>query len=81
MLSFAKSLGACSLLQFVEQAEASPQGFTLKVQGRELYLLPQKDNFIKTGLRKLQKYSHTGRRKHEFIISREKENYYHPSEW
>lgn len=30
---------------------------------------------------KLWKHLHTARRKHKFIISREKENYCHPSEW
>lgn len=54
---------------------------SLMVHGRELCRLPLKNNFIKAELRKFWKHSHTGRRKHKFIISRVKENYYHPSAW
>lgn len=67
----------------MSRAEPSPKGATLKGQGRSCYHLSPKDHFIKAYLRKkiLWKHLHTDRRKHKFIICREKENDYHPSEW
>ena len=47
-------------------------------------LLPSSKGSFYQGLSEkkiLWKHLHTERRKHKFIICREKENYYHPSEW
>lgn len=81
ILSFAKrvsSLVLC-LVSWVGQkptSEVHPWG----MKAESSITLLQRIILSRLSQEKLWKHSHTGRRKHTFKISREKGNYYHPSE-
>ena len=82
MLSFAKSVSRLVLCLTLWVGQNSvPRVHPWRARAESSITFLQRIILSRVNWEKLWKPLHTDRRKHKFIISREEENYYHPSEW